>query len=116
MRNRPFGVTYVRVLDANKSFRDEVPEDRAILWKSDTQGSDEMIVAQTPWEVWNRVECAIIELGRITKPSFDVEGFRARIESFPHRAIGETSAVSTQDVMDYLAGTDWEHNDLYLWR
>jgi FkbM family methyltransferase len=116
MRDRPFGVTHVRVLDANKWFRDEVPTDRAILWKSDTQGSDEIIVAQTPWDVWNRVECAIIELWRITKPSFDLEAFRARIESFPHRAIGRTLSASTEDVLDYLAGTDWEHNDLYLWR
>ncbi len=116
MRNRPFDVTHVRVLDANKWFRAEVPADRAILWKSDTQGSDEIIVAETPWDVWNRVECAIIELWRITKPAFDVEAFRARIESFPHRTIGRTLPASTQDVMDYLAGTDWEHNDLYLWR
>ena len=116
MRNRPFGVSRVRVLDANKWFRDEVPADGAILWKSDTQGSDEMIVAQTPWAVWNRVDCAIIELWRIAKQSFDVEAFRARIESFPHRAIGRNSPVSTEDVMAYLAGTDWEHNDLYLWR
>ena len=116
MRNRPFEVTHVRVLDANKWFGREVPSNCAILWKSDTQGSDEIIVAETPWDVWNRVECAIIELWRIAKPSFDVEAFRERIESFPHRAIGRTSLASTQDVMDYLAGTDWEHNDLYLWR
>jgi FkbM family methyltransferase len=116
MRNRPFEVNRVRVVDANKWFRDEVPADGAILWKSDTQGSDEMIVAQTPWTVWNRVHCAIIELWRIAKQSFDVEAFRARIESFPHRAIGRKAPVSTEEVMAYLAGTDWEHNDLYLWR
>jgi FkbM family methyltransferase len=116
MRNRTFGVTRVRVLDANQWFREEVPTDGAILWKSDTQGSDEMIVAEIPWTVWNRVDCAIIELWRIVKPSFDVEAFRARIESFPHRAIGRNSPASTEDVMAYLAGTDWEHNDLRLWR
>ena len=116
MRNRPFGVTRVRVLDAARWFHDEVPADGAILWKSDTQGSDEMIVSLTPWTVWNRVDCAIIELWRITKPSFDAEAFRARIESFPHRAIGQNSPASTEDVMDYLAGTDWEHSDLHLWR
>lgn len=116
MRHRPFAATRVRVLDAQRWFCDEVPANGAILWKSDTQGSDEMIVARTPWTVWNRVGCAVIELWRIAKPAFDAEAFRARIESFPHRAIGRNSAASTEDVMAYLAGTDWEHSDLYLWR
>ena len=60
------------------------------------------------------MDCAIFELWKIAKPAFEVEAFRARIESFANRAIGENSPVSTEEVMFYLAGTDWEHNDLWL--
>ena len=76
----------------------------------------EVIIAATPWQVWDHVHCAAIELWRIQKPSFDQDALRARIESFPNRAIGGAGSVSTDEIMDYLSGQDWAHTDLYLSR
>ena len=91
-----------------------MPSEGAILWKSDTQGSDEMIVAQTPGSSGNGWTARFLSSGRLPSLHFEVEAFRARIESFANRAVGENSPVSTEEVMFYLAGTDWEHNDLRL--
>lgn len=79
----------------------------AILWKSDTQGTDEVISAQTPMEIWLRVYVALSEMWRITRPDYGREAFRARLESFPNRQLGDRPNVSVADVMEYLSGDDW---------
>jgi FkbM family methyltransferase len=116
MRGRPFDTTSVPIKDTAAWMRHNVPGNGPILWKSDTQGHDEVIVAATPWQVWDRVHCAVIELWRIEKPSIGQAALRARIESFPNRTISGIGPVSTDEIMDYLSGRDWAHADLYLSR
>lgn len=91
------------------------PEER-LIWKSDTQGFDERIIASVPWGYWRRIDLAVVEVWRIAKPSFDWAAFAARIEDFPHRSLGIGNPVSTAAVLDYLQAEDGVHTDLYLWR
>lgn len=87
-----------------------------LIWKSDTQGYDELIISRTPMALWSQVDLAVVELWRIRKPTYSREEFRRRIEAFPHRSIGMREPATTEDVFRYLDGTDWLHDDLYMWR
>ena len=90
------------------------PGDR-IVWKSDTQGYDELIISLTPLEIWDKVDIAIVELWRIRKPNFDRAAFLRRIDMFKYKSIGSGNCSTTNEVLDYLTGDDWCHSDLYLW-
>lgn len=86
-----------------------------IIWKSDTQGLDEVIVSRVPWNIWSAVDMAIIEISRIEKPYFDQEEFARRISLFTTILI-DGKAASSNDVMRYLTGNDGEHADLFVCR
>jgi len=88
----------------------------ALLWKSDTQGFDEVIVAATPLEIWRRIDVALIEVWRIAKPDFDRDAFRQRLEDFPHRQLCEAKGVTPDEILEYLSGDDGEFKELLMWR
>lgn len=115
MRDRPFAQTSVPMVAAGTWLEDALAGDGAIVWKSDTQGNDEAIVAVAPWSVWRRVEVAVIELWRIRKATVLIPEFLARVADMPHRRLG-TRTVSVEDVARYLEAEDWTFDDLYLWR
>jgi FkbM family methyltransferase len=118
MRDRPFDTVTVQCTATDAWMRTHVPlqDGTRLLWKSDTQGYDELIISLTPQEVWDRVDIAIVELWRIRKPAFDRSAFLRRIDGFAYKSIGIDHAHSTKDVAAFLDGEDWEHADLYLWR
>lgn len=116
MRQRIFSSTVVEVRESSAWMSSRLKADGALLWKSDTQGFDEVIVALTPFEIWQRIEVALIELWRIEKPAFDQDAFRLRIASFPNRQLGNERGVSTEHILEYLSGSDWKFQDLLLWR
>jgi len=115
MRDRPHDIVRVPVRNANGWIQEHLHGAQSILWKSDTQGSDELIIAQVPLEIWDRVDVALIEMWRIDKPEYDRRAFCDRIESFPNRQLGDRM-VTTSEVMDYLSEKDWQFLDLLLWR
>jgi hypothetical protein len=85
------------------------------LWKSDTQGSDEEIVAATPWLVWRRVEAAIIEVWRIRKDKSLTSQLLEKVADMRNRRLGATD-ISVDALSSYMAGEYWTFDDLYLWR
>lgn len=118
VRDRAHEVIRVDVLataDWAASIEASLGTDR-IIWKSDTQGFDELIVSLMPARIWNRVAFAIIELFKIDKPWFDRDVFAERIDRFPNKSIGPTTPATTAEVLDFLSGSDFGHDDLYLWR
>jgi FkbM family methyltransferase len=118
MRDRPFDTVTVQCVATGAWMRAHVPVQDAtrLLWKSDTQGNDELIISLTPQDVWDRVDIAIVELWRIRKPAFDRVAFLRRIDSFAHKSIGIGHAHTAADVAALLDAEEWEHADLYLWR
>ena len=116
MRSRTFDSIGVCMRETSAWMEKTLGTEGPILWKSDTQGFDEVIVAATPLTIWLRIDVALIEIWRIAKPEFDREAFRRRIESFPHRQLGDAVGVSVDAVLDYLSGDDWQFKDLLLWK
>lgn len=92
------------------------PHTLPILYKSDTQGYDEVIATQLPDAVWNRTFAAIFEVWRIKKPAFDIVRFRNILEKFPHHLlVNAHRMVSVEEALEYLSGTDGEWDDLAIW-
>ena len=116
MRDRPFEAVQIELMAADEWMNQNLPAEGRLVWKSDTQGSDEMIVAATPWEVWNRVDVAVMELWRIRKPTDTRQRFLDKIGCFPNISLGLDQNVTVADVAAYLDNEDWNHEDLYVWR
>ncbi len=115
MRDRPFVQSSTFIAAAGPWLTENLLGKEPVIWKSDTQGNDEAIVAVTPWPLWRRVQVAVIELWRIQTPVNWVPDFLERVADMPYRRLG-TKDVSTDDVARYLASEDWTFEDLYLWR
>ena len=116
MRDRRFSVSTVETRNTSAWAKENLEGTDALLWKSDTQGFDEIILSQIPLDIWMRVEVAMLEMWRIAKPNYDLEAFRARLAEFPHRQLGENENVSVDEILDYLNARDWTFKDLLLWR
>jgi FkbM family methyltransferase len=89
-----------------------------LLWKSDTQGFDELIMATLPDSFWGRVQVGIMELWRIERPAFDRARLSAILAQFPVRRFGNEPArnVSVEEVLEYSAGRDQRFRDLHFAR
>ncbi|WP_299083849.1 FkbM family methyltransferase [uncultured Ruegeria sp.] len=116
MRARSFDRVEVTTRETAAWMQTHLGSTEAIVWKSDTQGFDELIISRTPMEIWERIDVALIEIWRIAKPDFDAEAFMQRLSVFPNRKLGTRTDVSVDAVMDYLTGDDWEFEELLLWR
>ncbi len=116
MRHSSFETVQVKMAATGPWMRRTLADVARIIWKSDTQGNDEFIVAETPWDIWERVEVAVIELWRIDKGRVTPEGFLERIAHFPNLSLGLDRPVTVAEIADYLAADDHLHDDLLLWR
>jgi FkbM family methyltransferase len=116
MRDRSYSESRVPVAGTQRWMTQNLPGSGRIIWKSDTQGYDELILSETPWDIWSRVDIAMLEMWRIEKPEFDRDAFRERLESFPNRQLGGHGLVSAAEIVTYLSGNDWTYCDLFLWR
>lgn len=118
MRCRPYDTVLVKSVKTSLWMEENIllQPNEHLIWKSDTQGYDELIVSLTPFSLWDMIDVAIVELWRINKPDFDKASFAARIDSFAHKPIGVGNCCTTADVMAFLDSNDWHHDDLFLWR
>jgi FkbM family methyltransferase len=95
-----------------------VPADARLIWKSDTEGYDEIIATELSPAFWARVDLAILELWPIGKPKYDVSKLEAILDSFPrkHFASDLAQTVSTARILAFIAGENAAHCDLYMAR
>jgi FkbM family methyltransferase len=89
-----------------------------IIWKSDTQGFDELIMVTLPDEFWARVHCGVMEISRVARPPFDRDRLGAILASYPIRRFGHEldRNVSVSDILAYADGNDHRHRDLFFAR
>jgi hypothetical protein len=88
-----------------------------IVWKSDTQGFDEVIVTALPDAFWKRVHCGVMEISRIDRPPFERARLSAILESFPIRRFGrQENNASVEEILAFSDGRDGAHRDLFFAR
>lgn len=115
MKNNPFEVETVDVVTPTSLFAStaDFVGSLPIIWKSDTQGFDEAIVANVPMDIWSRVTCALIEIAGISN-DFDRKEFLARIGRFKNLQIdGRTATL--RDIEQVWDRPGKHHKDLFAW-
>lgn len=121
MASHSFTKEVVDVEDANQVFNElelHLDPDWRLIYKSDTQGLDELIVSSIDSSFWSRVDVVLIEIYRIKKPEFDLERFRSFLEGFRNRSLeGIGEGLSVDEIMAFVdASPDNSFCDLVLWR
>ncbi|WP_353393966.1 FkbM family methyltransferase [Ruegeria sp. HU-ET01832] len=94
---------------------------RRLIWKSDTQGLDEVLMSELPLGFWQRVDLAVFEGWRIPKPEFDAQAFAAVLKAFDFVYImgsrnKRLQRTDAEQCMHYLSGTDRRWADVFLSR
>lgn len=90
---------------------------RPIIYKSDTQGSDELIATLIHPLVWDYVFAAILEIWRIPKSPYDVDVFRHILSTFgTRRLLPYPDNLTVDEVLKFATGTDGAWLDLVLVR
>lgn len=111
--------TQVRVREAAREIAHRLADDdRAILYKSDTQGFDETIACALDPAFWHRVKVAVFELWRLPGKRYDPGRFAQLLDTFPNKMLEKSpeARLSTAQILEYLDSTDGAFDDLYAWR
>ncbi len=89
-----------------------------MIWKSDTQGFDEIIVTTLPDSFWSRVHCGVMEISRIERPTFDRARLGTILMAYQVRQFGDdpTRNASVDEILDFSDGRDYQHRDLFFAR
>jgi FkbM family methyltransferase len=89
-----------------------------VVWKSDTQGFDEIIATTLPLGFWQRVQCGVMEIARLNRPNLDRVRLAAVLETFDVRVWSHapTQQLSVQAIIEHSQGTDDQHADLLFAR
>lgn len=92
-----------------------------LLWKSDTQGCDDALIAALPAAFWERADAVLFEAWRIEKPAADPAALAAVFAAFPFRYFKgarrrRLSPVSPERILEFLAGRDRRWGDVFLSR
>jgi FkbM family methyltransferase len=92
--------------------------DCPLIWKSDTQGSDELIVTSLADEFWAQVHAGVMEISRIERPAFDPERLGRILAGFPVRHFGGSMPknVAVEEILEFARGRDYSHRDLFFAR
>lgn len=110
----------VKIEHANKEKERWLREnDGYFIYKSDTQGYDEVISTSFDIDFWSRVKCGSFELWRLPgKKAYDVDKFVRILDAFPAKVFESkpTQPVTSAEVLKFLEGTDQNYDDLLFWR
>lgn len=89
-----------------------------LIWKSDTQGFDEVIATSLGDDFWSRVQAGVMELWRIDRPAFDAKRLGAILSQFSVLHFGDQPgrAVSVDEVLKFTEGRDGSSRDLHFAR
>lgn len=108
----------VKVIDALSEQLKWTEIDKPIFYKSDTQGFDELIATTYDTDFWSKVECASFELWRVNKPELNTDKFIQMLNQFPNKSFQyeNRNSLTNEDVLNYISGTDGNHEDLLCWK
>lgn len=83
-----------------------------IIWKSDTQGYDTIIVACMPDEIWRRVNVAAIEITPARQTLEYIPAFLQKLQHFTTLVDASGRSVDQARIDSILRGTSTDHIDI----
>jgi len=89
-----------------------------VIWKSDTQGFDEVIATALPAAFWQRVQVGVLEISRIVRPEFSRQALAQLLQHFELRRFADRPDhnLTVEEIMAFAEGSDDTHADLFLAR
>ena len=110
--------TVVDILTASSQEEAWLAPGLPLLYKSDTQGFDEIIATALSDRVWSEVAGGSFELWRLADKVFDRTRFAQILDFFPNKAFESApdTRVTTEQVMIFLDGQDNQAADLLFWK
>ena len=88
-----------------------IPE-MPLIWKSDTQGYDTIIVAETPDSIWSQVEIALVEVTPTRETVEYIPAFIAKLAQFDHLTDGQGQPLDMATVEGILHNENAAHIDV----
>ena len=88
-----------------------------LIYKSDTQGFDEIIATSFDLSFWHNVKIGIFELWRLDGKEYDKDKFHNILDKFTFKVFAKHPAqlVSSTDIENYIAASDGKFDDLIFW-
>jgi FkbM family methyltransferase len=122
MRGKDYRTSAVKCIAASEqailAALSEAQRALPVIWKSDTQGYDEIIMTALPDSFWNRVQCGVMEITRIERPPFDQDRLGSILKGFEVLRFGDDVArnLAVDEVLEFAGGGDYRHRDLFFAR
>jgi FkbM family methyltransferase len=123
MKSGAFWTELVEILSTARFFEQErsTLSSQSLIWKSDTQGYDQLIVSLVPFDIWEAVDVAILELSSANAADHDRSELARRIGVFPNKLMNfhdgrPARSVTLEEIQ--IFGQQRQHHDadLYLWK
>ncbi len=117
--HRQIGVPVLKATEGNLYAPLEASRrDWPVIWKSDTQGFDEVIATTLPAVFWQRVEVGVLEISRISRPDFDRQALASLIQNFAIRRFADRPEhnLGVNEILAFAEGSDNTHADVFLAR
>ena len=83
----------------------QLAEHERLIWKSDTQGHDELIIALTPMNMGS-CRCRSGRVVEDKEATVDQEAFCHRLDAFANKSIGLGNQNTTTEISEFLRGDD----------
>jgi FkbM family methyltransferase len=116
----PSSYTYDEI--SIKTVRDEVAiwekVSNFFIYKSDTQGYDEIIACELGENFFQNVVYGIIEIWNLKSKSYDLDEFTKILNLFPNKFFQSRPNInlSTSDVIKITSASNWVYDDLIFWK
>ena len=105
-----------KTIDIKKECLQWLSTNRPIFYKSDVQGSDELIISEMPTDFWNRVYGGIFEIRRIKGKSYSKEKLSTMLNKYKHLTFNREERVGVNEIMAYIEGpNDGTDVDVCFW-
>jgi FkbM family methyltransferase len=109
----------IELVETSEFFRSALLDYDRYVIKCDTQGMDALILSRIPSQVWEKVECALIEVWALEEiQEIDVRNLVKKWNSFSSISwiSGSSWKVSLDDVQDFWLSKTGFYRNLYLSR
>jgi FkbM family methyltransferase len=110
-------VTNVKLVDSAEFFRDAFSEIESFVIKCDTQGMDAVILSRIPKRIWQKVECAVVEVWALNEIcEFDLDILLPLFQEFEFVSWDPNvnQMLTITDIKRFWLGKSKTHRNLYL--
>lgn len=99
---------------SKKPFASIINNHNSLVYKSDTEGLDEIIFTYLGTKFWEKIECAMLEISRIPDKKTDYENMNEIFKNHFSKifSTNKNSFIEFSEYVAYSNGTDRQFDDI----